>query len=139
MADIIIGLIFIIVFILIFIFPTKLAEIFENMGILDFGLEKSGTRKLTTIRLISLISIFITIVFVSGKTELIVGFIGVVIGFVTMKYSLVVHNIIGSGKWFKGDNGIKLAGLIILLVSLLWMVGLSQQILVDFTEDTFRN
>jgi len=56
-----------------------------------------------------------------------------------MKYSLVVHNIIGSGKWFKGDNGIKLAGLIILLVSLLWMVGLSQQILVDFTEDTFRN
>lgn len=139
MADIIIGLIFIIVFILIFIFPTKLAEIFENMGILDFGLEKSGTRKLTTIRLISLISIFITIVFVSGKTELIVGFIGVVIGFVTMKYSLVVHNIIGSGKWFKGDNGIKLAGLIILLVSLLWMVGLSQQILVDFAEDTFRN
>lgn len=139
MAGLIIGLIFITIFILIFIFPTKLAQIFEDIGFLDLGLEKSGTRKLTTIRLLSLICIFITIVFVSGSPQLIIGFIGVILGFLTMKYSLVVHNIIGSGKWFKGDNGIKLAGLIMLLVSLLWIVGLSQQILIDVAEDTFGN
>lgn len=139
MINLIIGLIFIIVFILIFIFPTKIVEIFENTGFLDFGLEKSGTRKITTIRLLSLISIFIIVVFVSGRTELIIGFIGVVIGFLTIKYSLVVHNIIGSSRWFKGDNGIKLAGVVILIVSLLWMVGLSQEILINFAENTFRN
>jgi len=139
MTGLIIGLIFVTIFVLIFIFPEKIAEIFEDIGFLEFGLEKSGTRKLTTVRLLSLICIFITIIFASGSTQLIVGFIGVLIGFLTMKYSLVVHNIIGSGKWFKGDNGIKLAGLIILIVSLLWIVGLSQQILVDVAEDTFRN
>jgi len=81
--------------------------------------------------------IFFTIL-ASGRTQLIVGMIGMIMGGLIMYYSESIHRTFGIGggvnSKFRGDTQVKLVGLIICILSALWMSGITQGILIWFLQ-----
>jgi hypothetical protein len=107
----------------------------EDRGLLKLGLEKSELEKITIIRSILLLIIVISIIIFSGSIQLIVGILGIILGVVIMYYSYPIYRLFATGQGnskFRGDNKIKLIGLIICIVSAGWMSGITQTILYTF-------
>ncbi|MEX0597156.1 MAG: hypothetical protein WD512_11705 [Candidatus Paceibacterota bacterium] len=117
---------------------VRLKKFLENRGWLHLALEKSELDKLNIIRgiLIALI-IFFTIL-ASGKTQLIVGSFGMIMGGLIMYYSEHIHRVFGIGgginSKLRGDTQVKLIGLIMCVLSALWMSGITQDILIWFLQ-----
>ena len=117
---------------------VKLKDFLENKGWLKLGLEKSELEKLNIIRgIIFALIVFFTIL-ASGRTQLIVGVIGIIIGGLIMYYSEHIHRVFGIGggpnSKFRADTKIKIVGLIICILSALWMSGITQGLLLWFLK-----
>jgi len=107
----------------------------EDRGLLKLGLEKSELEKITIIRSILLLIIVISIIIFSGSIQLIVGILGIILGVVIMYYSYPIYRLFATGQRdlkFRGDDKIKLIGLIICILSAGWMSGITQTILYTF-------
>ena len=116
----------------------KLKNFLEDRGWLKLGLERSELERLSIIRGILFALIIVFTILASGNTQLIFGLIGVVIGGLLMYYSEPIHRVFGIGggpnSKLKGDTKVKIAGLIICIVSALWMSGITQGLLFWFLE-----
>jgi hypothetical protein len=117
---------------------VRLKNFLEDRGWLKLGLERSELERLNIIRSIIFVLIIIFVILTSGKTQLIVGMIGMVIGGLIMYYSEVIHRVFGIGggpdSKFRADTKVKLVGLGITVLSALWMSGITQSILIWFLQ-----
>jgi len=116
----------------------KLKNFLEDRGWLKLGLERSELERLSIIRGILFALIVVFTILASGNTQLIFGLIGLVIGGLLMYYSEPIHRVFGIGggpnSKLKGDTKVKLVGLIICILSALWMSGITQGLLFWFLE-----
>jgi hypothetical protein len=117
---------------------VRLKDFLENKGWLKLGLERSELEKLNIIRgIIFSLIVFFTILS-SGRMQLIVGLIGIIIGALIMYYSEAIHRIFGiggqTGSLFRADSKVKIVGLIICILSALWMSGITQGMLIWFLK-----
>ena len=117
---------------------VRLKDLLENRGWLKLGLERSELEKLNIIRGIIFALIVIFTILASGRTQLIVGLIGMIIGGLIMYYSEAIHRMFGiggqAGSRFRADSKIKIVGLLICLFSALWMSGITQGMLIWFLK-----
>lgn len=116
----------------------RLKNFLEDRGWLKLGLERSELEKLNIIRAIIFALIIIFSILASGRMQLIVGLIGMIIGALIMYYSEAIHRIFGiggqSGSMFRGDNKVKIVGLLICILSALWMSGITQGLMIWFLK-----
>jgi hypothetical protein len=117
---------------------VRLKDFLENRGWLKLGLERSELEKLNIIRgIIFALIVFFTILS-SGRMQLIVGMIGMIIGSLIMYYSESIHRVFGIGggpdSKFRADTKVKIVGLIITILSALWMSGITQGMLIWFLK-----
>jgi len=116
----------------------RLKDLLENRGWLKLGLERSELEKLNIIRGIIFALIVIFSILASGRMQLIVGLIGMIIGGLIMYYSEPIHRVFGIGggvnSKLRGDTQVKLVGLIMCILSALWMSGNTQGMLIWFLE-----
>lgn len=117
---------------------VKLKNFLEDRGWLKLGLEKSELERLNIIRAIIFSLIISFVILASGRTQLIVGMIGIIMGGLIMYYSEPIHRIFGIGggpdSKFRADTKVKLVGLIITILSALWMSGITQGLLIWFLQ-----
>jgi hypothetical protein len=117
---------------------VRLKDLLENRGWLKLGLERSELEKLNIIRGIIFALIVIFTILASGRTQLIVGLIGMIIGGLIMYYSEAIHRMFGiggqPGSRFRADGKVKIVGLLICLFSALWMSGITQGMLIWFLK-----
>ena len=118
------------------VYAEKTSEVLEDWGMLRLGLEKSELEKVTQVRGIFGILLIVFLIFMTGNFQLITGIIGMTIGGLIMYYSVPIHRFLAAGmpasKYFRGDDGIKLAGVLIFLFSALWMSGITQNMIIWF-------
>ncbi|MEY3471230.1 MAG: hypothetical protein RLZZ223_580 [Candidatus Parcubacteria bacterium] len=118
------------------IYVVQLKDFLENRGWLKLGLERSELEKLNIIRGIIFALITIFTILSTGKTQLIVGMIGIILGIIIMYNSESIHRTFGIGGGpnsnFRGDTKVKLVGLIMCILSALWMSGITQTLLYLF-------
>jgi len=117
---------------------VRLKDFLENKGWFKLGLERSELEKLNIIRgIIFSLIVFFTILS-SGRMQLIVGMIGMIIGALIMYYSESIHRVFGIGggpdSKFRADTKVKIVGLIITILSALWMSGITQGMLIWFLK-----
>lgn len=117
---------------------VRLKDFLENRGWLKLGLERSELEKLNIIRGIIFALIVIFTILASGRMQLIVGLIGMIMGTLIMYYSETIHRMFGiggqAGSRFRADGKVKIAGLLICLLSALWMSGITQGMLIWFLK-----
>ena len=117
---------------------VRLKDFLEDKGWLKLGLERSELEKLNIIRAVIFALIVVFTILASGRMQLIVGLIGIIIGALIMYYSEAIHRIFGiggqAGSMFRGDNKVKIVGLLICILSALWMSGITQSILIWFLK-----
>jgi hypothetical protein len=117
---------------------VRLKDFLEDRGWLKLSLEKSELEKLNIIRSILFGLIVIFVILSSGKTQLIVGIIGIIMGGLIMYYSEPIHRVFGIGggsnSKLRGDTKVKLVGLVICILSALWMSGITRGLLIWFLE-----
>jgi hypothetical protein len=117
---------------------VRLKDFIENRGWLKLGLERSELEKLNIIRGIIFALIVIFSILASGRMQLIVGLIGMIMGALIMYYSEAIHRMFGiggqAGSRFRADGKVKIAGLLICLLSALWMSGITQGMLIWFLK-----
>lgn len=117
---------------------VRLKNFLEDRGWLKLSLERGELEKLNVIRAILLSFIIFFTILASGKMQLIVGAIGVIMGGLIMYYSEPIHRVFGIGggpnSKLKGDTKVKLVGLIMCILSALWMSGITQGLLFWFLE-----
>ena len=117
---------------------ARLKDFLENRGWLKLGLERSELEKLNIIRGIIFALIVIFSILASGRMQLIVGLIGIIMGGLIMYYSEAIHRMFGiggqAGSKFRADSKVKIAGLLICLLSALWMSGITQGMLIWFLK-----
>ncbi len=117
---------------------VRLKNFLENRGWLKLGLEKSELERLNLIRGIIFAFIAFFVILASGKTQLIVGMLGMIIGGLIMYYSEPIHRVFGIGgqlgSKFRGDSKVKIVGLAIFILSALWMSGITQGMLIWFLK-----
>lgn len=117
---------------------VRLKDFLENRGWLKLGLERSELEKLNIIRGIIFALIVIFTILASGRMQLIVGLIGMIMGALIMYYSEAIHRMFGiggqAGSRFRADGKVKIAGLLICLLSALWMSGITQGMLIWFLK-----
>lgn len=120
------------------IYVVRLKDFLENRGWLKLGLERSELEKLNIIRGIIFALIVIFTILASGRMQLIVGLIGMIMGALIMYYSEAIHRMFGiggqAGSRFRADGKVKIAGLLICLLSALWMSGITQGMLIWFLK-----
>ena len=117
------------------IYAEVLKDFLQSRGLLKFGLERSELEKVTAVRGILVLIITISLIFFTGVTQLIVGAIGILLGSVIMYYSEPIYRLFATGRGnsrFRGDDKIKLVGLVLCIVSAGWMSGITQAILYGF-------
>lgn len=116
----------------------KLKDFLEDRGWLKLGLERSELEKLNIIRGIIFALITIFTILSTGKTQLIVGMIGIILGAIIMYNSEAIHRTFGIGggpnSKFRADTKIKIVGLIMCILSALWMSGITQSLLYIFLK-----
>ncbi len=100
---------------------VRLKNFLEDRGWLKLALDKSELERLTLIRAILIALIIFFVILASGKTQLIVGTIGMIMGG-------------GPDSKFRGDTQVKLVGLIMCILSGLWMSGITQGLLIWFLQ-----
>lgn len=117
---------------------VRLKDFLENRGWLKLGLERSELEKLNIIRGIIFALIVIFTILASGRMQLIVGLIGMIMGALIMYYSEAIHRMFGiggqAGSRFRADGKVKIAGLLICILSALWMSGITQGMLIWFLK-----
>lgn len=117
---------------------VRLKNFLEDRGWLKLGLERSELERLNIIRGIILALIIFFTILASGRTQLIVGIIGMIMGGLIMYYSESIHRTFGIGggvnSKLRGDTQVKLVGLIMCILSALWMSGLTQGLLIWFLQ-----
>lgn len=117
---------------------VRLKEFLEDRGWLKLGLERSELEKLNIIRGIIFAMITIFTILSTGKTQLIVGMIGIILGIIIMYNSESIHRTFGIGgspnSKFRADTKIKIVGLIMCILSALWMSGITQSLLYAFLK-----
>ncbi|MEY2985792.1 MAG: hypothetical protein RJB24_21 [Candidatus Parcubacteria bacterium] len=116
---------------------VRLKNFLEDRGWLKLGLERSELERLNIIRGIILALIIFFTILASGRTQLIVGMIGMIMGGLIMYYSESIHRTFGIGgvnSKLRGDTQVKLVGLIMCILSALWMSGITQGILIWFLQ-----
>ncbi|NBP57073.1 hypothetical protein EBU71_11185 [bacterium] len=117
---------------------VRLKNFLEDRGWLKLALEKSELERLNIIRAILFALIIFFTILASGKTQLIVGIIGMIMGGLIMYYSESIHRVFGIGggvnSKLRGDTQVKLVGLIMCILSALWMSGNTQGMLIWFLE-----
>jgi hypothetical protein len=117
---------------------VRLKNFLEDRGWLKLGLERSELERLNIIRGIILALIIFFTILASGRTQLIVGMIGMIMGGLIMYYSESIHRTFGIGggvnSKLRGDTQVKLVGLTICILSALWMSGITQGILIWFLQ-----
>jgi hypothetical protein len=117
---------------------VRLKNFLEDRGWLKLALDKSELERLTLIRAILIALIIFFVILASGKTQLIVGMIGMIMGALIMYYSEAIHRMFGIGggpdSKFRGDTQVKLIGLIMCILSGLWMSGITQGLLIWFLQ-----
>jgi len=117
---------------------VRLKNFLEDRGWLKLALERSELERLNIIRAIIFALIIFFTILASGKTQLIVGIIGMIMGGLIMYYSESIHRTFGIGggvnSKLRGDTQVKLVGLIMCILSALWMSGLTQKLLIWFLQ-----
>jgi|GEM_PF-727397 hypothetical protein len=117
---------------------VRLKNFLEDRGLLKLGLERSELERLNIIRAIIFALIIIFVILASGKTQLIVGMIGMIMGGLIIYYSEIIHRVFGIGggpdSKFRADTKVKLVGLVICILSALWMSGITQGLLIWFLQ-----
>ncbi len=119
------------------IYVRSLKDILEEKGLLKLGLQKSELAKVNMIRGFLLLAIIIFLIFSTGKSQLIIGVIGLGIGFLIMFFSEPIYRILATGggdSFFRGDDKIKLVGIVICILSAGWMSGITQGLLYGFLK-----
>ena len=119
------------------IYARFVKDILEEKGLLKLGLQRSELAKVNIIRGFLLLGIVIFSIFSTGNSQLIIGLIGLGLGFLIMFYSEPIHRILatgGSNSFFRGDDKIKLIGIIICIVSAGWMSGITQGLFYGFLK-----
>lgn len=117
------------------IYIEGLKEFLEQRGLLRLGLQRSELEKKNLIRGILLLLIVFFVILTSGRGQLIVGMIGILLGFAIMYYSEPIHRLFaqaGAPSIFRGDAKVKLIGLLMCILSAGWMSGITQDILYGF-------
>lgn len=117
---------------------VRVKDFLENRGWLKLGLERSELERLNIIRGIIFALIVIFTILASGVIQLIVGMIGMIMGGLIMYYSEPIHRVFGIGgapnSKFRADTKVKIVGLIITILSALWMSGITQGMLIWFLK-----
>jgi hypothetical protein len=119
------------------IYAHSLKDILEEKGLLKLGLQKSELAKVNIVRGFLLLGIVIFLIFSTGNSQLIIGLIGLGIGFVIMFFSEPIHRILATGggsSFFRGDDKIKLVGIVICILSAGWMSGITQGLFYGFLK-----
>lgn len=114
------------------IYVEGLKEFLETRGLLRLGLQRSELEKTNLIRGILFLLILFFLILTTGRGQLIVGMIGILLGFTIMYYSEPIHRLFaqaGAPSIFRGDAKVKLIGLIMCILSAGWMSGITQGIL----------
>lgn len=117
------------------IYIESLTQFLEEKGWLKLGLERSELEKIMIVRSILFAIIVIFSILATGKIQLIVGMIGMVLGGMIMFYSEPIHRVFGLGggnSFFRGDDQIKIIGLVMCILSALWMSGITQALIYAF-------
>jgi hypothetical protein len=119
------------------IYAGFLKDILEERGLLKLGLQRSELAKVNIVRGFLLLAIVIFLIFSTGKSQFILGLIGLVLGFLIMFFSEPIHRILATGggsSFFRGDDKIKLIGIVICILSAGWMSGITQGLLYGFLK-----
>lgn len=119
------------------IYVRSLKDMLEEKGLLKLGLQKSELAKVNMIRGLLLLTIVIFLIFSTGKSQLIIGVIGLGLGFLIMFFSEPIYRILATGggdSFFRGDDKIKLVGIVICILSAGWMSGITQGLLYGFLK-----
>lgn len=119
------------------IYAHSLKDILEEKGLLKLGLQKSELAKVNIVRGFLLLGVVIFLIFATGNSQLIIGLIGLGIGFVIMFFSEPIHRILATGggsSFFRGDDKIKLVGIVICILSAGWMSGITQGLFYGFLK-----
>jgi hypothetical protein len=119
------------------IYVRSLKDMLEEKGLLKLGLQKSELAKVNMIRGLLLLAIVILLIFSTGKSQLIIGVIGLGLGFLIMFFSEPIYRILATGgadSFFRGDDKIKLVGIVICILSAGWMSGITQGLLYGFLK-----
>jgi len=117
----------------------SIADFLRERSLFGFGMEKYSNESVTKIRILGFLSMLVAGVLVTQSSQLIIGMIMIAIGLLILQYSFAVYNFMasagmGNSPWFKGDDGVKLAGLLMVLGGALWMSGVTQAILFGIFE-----
>lgn len=119
------------------IYTKSLKDILEEKGLLKLGLQRSELAKINIVRGFLLLGIVTFLIFATGNSQLIIGLIGLGLGFVIMFFSEPIHRILatgGSNSFFRGDDKIKLVGIVICILSAGWMSGITQGLFYGFLK-----
>lgn len=107
-----------------------LSGLLERWGVLGLSSLKIGMEKVNKVRFLAGFVFFLSLLLILQIKQIIIGVICMGIGFLLIKYSVSLHRILGSGgpgsAWFKGDMGIKILGLGVMIFGVVWMTGIIQ-------------
>jgi hypothetical protein len=119
------------------IYAGFVKDILEEKGLLKLGLQRSELAKVNIVRGFLLLGIVIFLIFATGNGQLIIGLIGLILGFLIMFFSEPIHRILATGgnnSFFRGDDKIKLVGIVICILSAGWMSGITQGLFYGFLK-----
>ncbi len=135
MAVRIFALLLCIGFIVIISLAESISDYLREKNLFGFGIARYRNESVTRVRLWGMIGLLLSGVLVTQSSQLIIGIIMITLGLITLQYSVPIYNFVASAgmsgsAWFKGDDGIKLAGVLMVIGGGLWMSGLTQTIIV---------
>lgn len=111
-----------------------ISDFLRERSMFGFGMAKYRNESTTKVRVLGFLGMLVSGVLITQSSQLIIGMIMIALGLLILQYSFTVYNFIasagmGNSPWFKGDDGVKLAGLLMVLGGALWMSGVTQAIL----------
>ena len=104
---------------------------------LGFDKTRSKNEQVAKIKLYSSFGTIVFGILMTNNGRLIVGIIMIAIGVITIRNSVKIYRLISSAgvgdmPWFRGDNGVKVAGIFMVIFGAWWMSGLTQTLLLNF-------
>ncbi len=123
-------------------FPKIILNILSLTNLIEIQQETSQHPLMNKIRLASIGSIVVALIFISGSQNLIWGFLGILIGILITKQSYTIYTWMGDqfevGP-FKGDSLIKICGVVLVIASAFYMSGITQSLLRNFFQTLTGN
>jgi hypothetical protein len=115
------------------VYSKKISDYLVEKNWLGFNKNQSKDYLISKVRTTAIVGSIIFGILMSNNWQFIIGLIIVGIGYITLRYSVPIHRLLaetglGNTPWFRGDNAVKLAGVVMMIAGALWMSGVTQAI-----------